>query len=105
MRIPWDLIIKQAPSLMTAAGQLALNVVGRRDEVAKATDLKALRDQVGVLAGDQQSMAGLVKELTGQLDAVTKAARLSAERALLGLILGSIGLVLGLTALVLTLRR
>lgn len=105
MRIPWDLIIKQAPSLMTAAGQLALSVGERRGEVARAADLRALRDQVGRLAGDQQSMAGLVKDLTGQLDAVTEAARVSARRAVLGLVLGSVGLVLGVSAVVLALRQ
>jgi hypothetical protein len=105
MRIPWRLILDKAPRLMEVAGELALSSRGRSAEIAASTDARALRDQVAELAKDQQANAALAKDVTDQLDAITKAAQATAHRARQGVVLGMAGIALGIVALALALLR
>ena len=103
--IPWQLILSQAPRLMTAAGDLLVSSRSRSADIAAARDVDELRDRVGELSKDQQTYAALVKELTGQLNVVTDAVQAIATRVRHALILGAVGVALGLAACLLALLR
>ena len=105
MPIPWTLLIKQAPALVTAAGQLVFDTRNRRAAVVAATDLQTLRTEAAQLASDQQTQAVLIKDLTGQLDAVTKAARGTQRLAVVGLVAAAVGVVLSVASLWIALSR
>jgi hypothetical protein len=105
MPIPWALIIKQAPALVSAAGQLAFDTRNRRAAVVAATDLQALRAEVAQLASDEQAQAVLIKDLTGQLDAVTKAAQATERRARSALVVAAVATATGVASLWVALSR
>lgn len=102
---PWQLILKQAPHLMTAAGELLASSRRRSAEITPVNDVRALRDRVAELAKDQQAYAALVKELTDQLNAITEVAHATAARTRLAVIFAAAGVGLGLLACVLVLLR
>lgn len=103
--IPWQLILSQAPRLMTAAGEILANSRSRSAGIDAAQDVHQLRDRVGELSKDQHTHAVLVKELTGQLNVVTNAVQAIATRVRYAMILGAIGVVLGLAACLIALLR
>jgi len=105
MAVPWLLILKQAPALMSAAADLLIKSRRTSGDIITAKDLNALRDRCAELAKDQQAYAELVKQLTDQLNAVTEAARATAARARQALILGASGVALGLAACLVALVR
>jgi cell division protein FtsB len=105
MPIPWTLLIKQAPALVAAAGQLVFDTRNRRAAVVAATDLQALRPEVAQLASDQQTQAVLIKDLTGQLEAVTKAARVTQRLAMVGFVTAAVGVLLSFASLWIALSR
>ena len=102
---PWQLILKQAPHLMTAAAELLAISRRRSAEITAANDVQALCDRVAELAKDQQAYVALVKELTEQLNAITEVAHATAARARLAVIPAAAGVGLGLLACVLALLR
>jgi hypothetical protein len=101
----WDVILKQAPTLLDLAREVASSSRDRTADIAAARDARAIHQQLAELAGDQQQHAVLLNELTGQLDAVAKASRAAADRAQLALLAGAAGAVLGLVALIVALTR
>ncbi len=102
---PWQLILKQAPHLMTAAAEQLAISRRRSAEITAPNDVRALRDRVAELANDQQAYVALVKELTEQLNAIAEVAHATADRARLAVILAAAGVGLGLLACVLALLR
>jgi sulfur relay (sulfurtransferase) DsrF/TusC family protein len=102
---PWQLILKQAPHLIKAAGELLMISGARSATIASANDVHALRDRVAELAKDQQAYATLMKELTEQLNAITEVAHATAASARQAVIFASIAVGLGLVACVLALVR
>jgi hypothetical protein len=103
--IPWQLILSQAPRLMTAASELLVNSRTRSADIDAAKDVNQLRDRVVELSTDQQTNAALVKELTGQLNVITNAVQSIATRARHAMILGALGVALGLAACLIALLR
>ena len=103
--IPWQLILSQAPSLMTAAGELLAKSRNRPADIAAARNVDQLRDRVGELSRDQQTNAALVQELAGQLNGITDAVQAIATRARHAMILGALGVALGLAACLIALLR
>jgi hypothetical protein len=103
--IPWQLILKQAPSLIDAASRLLSLPRPRPEAVAAAKDLNALRDQVAVMAKDQQAQADLLKQVADQLNAIASGAQVAAKRAQWALLAGGVGLLIGVVVLGLVLTR
>ena len=103
--IPWQLVLKHSPSLIDAASRLLSVSLPRSAEISGAKDLNSLRDQVAVLAKDQQAHADVMKQIADQLAAVASGAQVAAARARLALIVGGVGAVLGLAACALALLR
>lgn len=105
LAVPWQLILKQAPALISAAGDLLIKSRRWSADITTAKDLNALRDRCAELAKDQQAYAELVKQLTDQLNAITEIAQATAARARRCAIVGAAGVALGLVACVLALLR
>jgi hypothetical protein len=105
LAVPWQLILKQAPLLMSTAGDLFMKSRSWSAGITTAKDLNALRDRCAELAKDQQGSAELVKQLTEQLNAVTEIAHATAARSRRNTILGFVGVAVGLVACALAVLR
>ena len=105
LAVPWQLILKQARVLISAAGDLRIRSRRTSADIITAKDLNALRDRCAELAKDQEAYAELVKQLTDQLDAITDVAQDTVARVRQGAILGASGAALGLTACLVALLR
>jgi len=103
--IPWQLILRQTPSLLKAASSLLDSSRRRPADIDGANDLHALRDRVAELAKDQQAYADLVKQLTDHIDALTEVTQATAARARQAMLVGGAGIALGLVGCVLALVR
>jgi len=103
--ILWDVILKQAPTLIDLAREVASSSRDRTADIAAARDARAINEQLAELASDQQAHAALLNQLTIQLDAVAKASRIAADRARNALLAGAAGALLGLVALIASLTR
>ena len=98
LAVPWQLILRQAPALLSAAGDLLIKSRRWSADIATARDLDALRNRCAELARDQQAYAELVKQLTDQLNAITEVARATAAKSRRCAMLGTAGLAVGLVA-------
>ena len=105
LAVPWPLILKQAPALLSAAGDLLLKSRHWSKDIATARDLDALRNRCAELAKDQQAYAELVKQLTDQLNAITGMAQETAARSGRCAMLATAGLAVGLLACAIALLR
>jgi hypothetical protein len=105
LAVPWQLVLKQAPLLMSAAGDLFMKSRSWSVGIATAKDLNSLRERCAELAKDQQGSAELVKQLTEQLNAVTEIVHATAAKSRRSTIVGAAGVALGLVACVLALLR
>jgi hypothetical protein len=105
LTVPWELILKQAPALISAAADLLMRSRGRPAQLITAKDLDALRERCAELARDQQAHAELLKRLTDQLGAVTEAAQINALRARRATIVAAAGVALSVVACALALLR
>ena len=105
LALPWPLILKQAPALLSAAGDLLMRSRRWSADIATAKDLDALRHRCAELARDQQAYAELVKQLTDQLSAIAEVAQATAARSRRCAMLGTAGLAVGLVACAIALLR
>jgi hypothetical protein len=105
MPFPWALILRQAPTLLTAAE--ALLASSRRGAAATpaAGDAQAVRQRIEALEAHQQANAELVKQLTEQVQALAQAAEAGARQVRLALVLAGSGVGLGAVAILIALLR
>ena len=103
--IPWQLIIAEAPRLITMANELLVKSRRHATEVDSTKSSAELRDRVAQLVKDQEAAAGLMKQLADQVSAITQVAHANATRARQGILLGAISLAVGVLACVLALVR
>jgi hypothetical protein len=105
LAVPWELILKQVPALISAAADLLIKSRSRPAQFITVKDLDALRERCAELAKDQQAHAELVKHLTEQLAAVTEAAQANSVRARRATVLAGAGVALSVVACGLALLR
>jgi hypothetical protein len=103
--MPWQIILSQAPALISAATELLTKSRRWSADIATTRDLDALRGRCAELARDQQEYAELVKRLTEQLDAVSGLIDATAKRARLAVVVGGVGLAAGIVGCALALLR
>ena len=105
LRIPWRDLLKAAPAILTASGELVAQFNRPRgpvEHVKSPTDTAALVTRLEVLETSGVSQAELTKEMANQLKEVTEALRIVALRMLFALGVSLVAFVLGLAALIRT---
>jgi hypothetical protein len=106
LRIPWGDLLKTAPDLLTAAGELVARLGDRRrgpvEQVKSSAEVAALVTRLEALETSGVSQADLTKEMASQLKEVTEALRIVALRMLVALGFSLVALVLGLAAFIRT---
>lgn len=107
LRIPWKELLKAAPVILGASGELVARLSDRRrgpvDEVKSPADTAAIVTRLEALEASGISQAELTKEMANQLKEVTQALRIVAVRSLAGLAISLVAFGLALAALVRTL--
>jgi len=96
LRIPWGDLLKAAPDILTAAGELVARLADRRRGPG------AIAARLDALETSDISQANLSKEMANQLKEVTEALRIVAVRTLVALGFSLVAFVLGLAAFIRT---
>ncbi|MGH7326042.1 MAG: hypothetical protein ACREJ9_15555 [Candidatus Rokuibacteriota bacterium] len=106
MRIPWKDLLKAAPAILTASGELVARLADRRrgpvEQVKSPTDAAALVTRLEALETSGVSQAELTKAMANQLKEVTEALRIVALRMLFALGVSLVAFVLGMAAFIRT---
>jgi len=107
LRLPWKDLLKAAPIILRASGELATRLADRRRGLAEPTpsvpvDNATLMIRLDALERAGESQAELTKALAGQIKEVSDALRSMAVRILFGLGCSLLALGLAVIALVRT---
>ena len=103
LRIPWKDLLKAAPLILTASGELVARLADRRrgvvEQARPPVDAAAIVMRLECLETSGVSQAELTKQMANQLEKVTEALRIVALRMLFALGLSLIAFLLGVAAL------
>lgn len=107
LRIPWKELLKAAPAILTASGELVARLSDRRRGAVDqgkppAQDAAAMLARLDALETSGVSQAELTKEMAGQLKEVTDALRVVALRTLFALVASVVAVALALGAIIRT---
>ena len=101
--IPWAKILAEAPAVAKAADALLARTRGLEGGTPLTDDGQALRDRITALESHTRADAGVLKQLTAQIEALTVASEVLAARVrwLMALVIsgGRAGVVAGLLLL------
>jgi len=103
LRISWGPLLKAAPAILTAAGELVARLSDRKgqaDHGKLPADAPAILTRLEALETSGVSQAELTKEMAGQLKEVTQALRVVALRVLFALAVSVVAIALALAALI-----
>lgn len=108
LRIPWRDLLKAAPAILTASGELVARQADRRrgsaEPAASPSDVAAMATRLEALETSGMAQAEITRQMADQMTEATEALRVVALRVLFALGVSLVALALGVAALIRTFR-